>query len=281
MNLTNPEELAALLKKFGFHTQKKLGQNFLVCEKTLQTIIEAAGIQENDEILEIGPGPGALTQEILKSSAKKIDALEVDAKIIPVLEYVIKSDQLSQSGDGLSKEILRQAQDDRVFIHNISALEYFPKISNYLLIANIPYYLTSPILRHYLAGEKKPKRVVLLVQKEVAEKICCKDSDQSILSLQVALYGKAEIVSFVKKEQFFPAPKVDSAIIKIEMFESCLIPEDKLKGFWKITKHAFAQKRKKIGNTLGKAFDIPFEELGIDTNRRPQTLSIKEWRSLL
>ena len=281
MQLTDPQQLASLLKKFGFHTQKNLGQNFLICEKTLTNIIDAAEIDKEDEVIEIGPGPGALTQEILTSPAKKIEVLEVDKKIIPVLEHVLKSYQASQSDDGMSKEILRQAQDDRVCIHNISALEFFPQKENYLLIANIPYYLTSPILRHYLAGEKKPKRVVLLVQKEVAEKICCKDSDQSILSLQVALYGKAEIVSIVKKDKFFPAPKVDSAIIRIDMYEKCLIPENQLKNFWKITKHAFAQKRKKIGNTLGKSFQIDFESANIDPDRRPQTLSIKEWGSLL
>ncbi len=268
-NLTDIQTLKDLLKKFRFHTNKDLGQNFLICEKPLKKIIEVANITDKDEIIEIGPGPGVLTQELLKSPAKKVDALEFDSNIIPVLEHVTKDYK-------------------NLTIYNVNALKFEPTHSGYLLIANIPYYLTSPILRHYLGNKNAPKRAVLLMQKEVAEKICAKTDDQSILSLEVAIYGEATIEDIVLKDKFFPAPKVNSAILKIEMFDKCLIPEKYLSDFWKITKLAFSQKRKKIGNTLGKSkankdkiFNDIFDEIGIGKDRRAQTLSVREWLEIV
>ena len=268
MNLTDPQELGALLKKFAFHTNKDLGQNFLVCEKTLKDIVKAARITEEDDILEIGPGPGVLTQELLKSPSKSVTALEIDHKVIPVLQYVTKN-------------------NPKLTIHNVSALEFNPKKQGYLLIANIPYYLTSPIFRHYLSHENSPKRAVFLVQKEVAEKVCAKSTNQSILCLEVGIYGKASIEFIVPNTKFFPAPKVDSAVLKIVTYDQCLVADKYKEKFWSITKQAYSQKRKKIGNTLGKTkannektFNDIFEKLQIDQDRRPQTLSIQEWISV-
>lgn len=268
MILTNPQDLSQLLKQFGFYTNKDLGQNFLICEESLQAIIQAANITAADDILEIGPGPGVLTQALIQSPAKSVTALEIDEKVILILKYTTK-------------------ENSKLTILHQNALEFQPPKSGYILTANIPYYLTSPIFRHFLAHKNPPKRAVVLVQKEVAEKICCKIDDQTILSLQIQMYGKPEIVKIVKKEKFFPAPKVDSAILKIEMFEKPLIPEKLLPLFWSITKQAFNQRRKKIGNTLGKqkvksgkTFLEIFQKTSIDQDKRPQALTIEEWRKV-
>lgn len=268
MNLTDPKQLAQMLQSFGFYTNKDLGQNFLIDDRALQKIVEAAKIQADDEVLEIGPGPGVLTCELLKSSAKKVDVLEIDEKVIPILKHTTK-------------------EPEKLTIHHTNALEFQPETSGYILAANIPYYLTSPIFRHFLGNKNKPKRAVVLVQKEVAEKICCKADDQSILSLQIQLFGKPEIVSIVEKEKFFPAPKVDSAIVAIEVFDEPKIPEQLIETFWSIAKRAFAQKRKKLSNTVGKqkankekTFSEIFQLVGIDENRRAQTLTLEEWRKI-
>jgi 16S rRNA (adenine1518-N6/adenine1519-N6)-dimethyltransferase len=272
MKLTNQKTLFEILQKFNFRTQKELGQNFLLCSETLDAIIEAADIQKEDAIIEIGPGMGVLTQRIVQSPAVKIDLLEIDTKVIPILRYVLEK---------TLGETVWKKQSQRINIQNISALDYIVPHNKYLLVANIPYYLTSPILRHYLTSKFPAKRLVLLVQKEVAEKICCKDNNESVLSLQVKIYGKPEIIKLVSKDKFFPSPKVDSAILKIEVYDECLISPKDMKDFWILIKHAFSQRRKKIGNTLGKAFSIDFNNINIQADRRPQTLSITEWKDLI
>lgn len=268
MNLTDPRQLGDLLKSFGFYTQKDLGQNFLIDDLALRDIVEAANIKADDRVLEIGPGPGVLTCELLKSAAQSVDVLEIDEKVIPILKHTTTEPEI-------------------LTIHNVNALEFEPQEPGYIMAANIPYYLTSPIFRHFLGHKNKPKRAIVLVQKEVAEKICCKVNDQTILSLQIGIYGTAEIVSVVEKEKFFPAPKVDSAILKIEVFDIPKIPKNLLDTFWSVTKRAFSQKRKKIGNTIGKqkanklkTFNEIFEAVGVDTDRRPQTLTIEEWKNI-
>jgi len=265
MNLTDPKQLADLLQSHGFHTIKSLGQNFLICPKTVKEIVENANIKKGDTVVEIGPGPGVITEELLKTEAKKIIALELDSKIIPVLKKVTNNDK-------------------KLEIINISALKFIPQEKDYLLVANIPYFLTSPIMRHYLGNVNPPKRVVFLIQKEVAEKICAKEDSQSILSLEVGIYGKPSIINIVSKDKFFPAPKVNSAILKIEAFSKCLIPENLLEIFWKTVKTAFLQRRKKLSNSLGKmrvnedkTYGDVLKEVNIDPDRRPQTLSIQEW----
>ncbi len=276
INLTNPVELGELLKKFWFYTNKKLGQNFLLCEQTLENIINAADIKKNDNIIEIGPWPGSLTQKLILSDAKQIEAVELDEKVIPVLKYTtwLITDEFVE-------------YENKLQIHNINSLDFEPTHSNYIIVANIPYYITSPLLNHFLNNKNKPKRIVLLVQKEVAEKICEDDEHQSILSLMVKIHGNSEIIDIVKKDKFFPAPKVDSAILKIETHK-CLIEKELLKDFWSITKRAFSQKRKKIGNTLwkqqaknGMLFSEIFDKLNIDKNRRPQTITIDEWKNIV
>lgn len=266
-SLTNQKFLRDILHKFGFFTKKNLWQNFLIDQFVLDDIIKVAEISKGDEVIEIWPWPWVLTQELIKTWAK-ITALEIDDSVIPVLQYVTE-------------------ESKNLEIKKISALEFKPEKSWFILCANIPYYLTSPILRHYLWGDNKPKRAVLLLQKEVAQKICAKESDLSILSLQVLIYWIPKIVRYVSKWCFFPAPKVDSAVLCIDIYDKPLVSNENIYLFWDIVHACFTEKRKKIINTLSKyrnmwqnnALEL-LSEAWIDKDRRPQTLSIAEWVKL-
>ena len=156
------------------------------------------------------------------------------------------------------------------------------------MCANIPYYLTSPIIRHYLWWDNRPKRVIFLIQREVAKKICEKPWHYSVLSLQVAIYWKAEIVGDVNRNSFFPVPKVDSSILRITVYDKPLILSEDLSLFWHIVHHSFTEKRKKIINTLCKYRQMwtnnaiaLLEKSWIDQNNRPQALSIEDWKNLI
>jgi 16S rRNA (adenine1518-N6/adenine1519-N6)-dimethyltransferase len=159
--------------------------------------------------------------------------------------------------------------------------------SDYIVAANIPYYITSAVIRHLLESDPKPRRIVLTIQKEVAERICAKPGDLSLLALSVQVYGKPAIVSRIPAEAFFPAPKVDSAVLTIDIYPAPQIPAEALPTFFKLIKAGFSQKRKTLRNSLSSGLHIPTsasEELlkkaNIDPMRRAETLSIAEWLQL-
>lgn len=268
----NTDELLNILKKYNLWTKKSLGQNFLVNSQVLKKIVDAADLKKDDEILEVGPGLGVLSVE-LASRVKKVTAIELDQRVLPIL-----------------RENLEPYKNVEV-IHG-DALKIPPPAYHYKLVANIPYYITSPLLRHYLELPEKsektfqrPSHIVLLIQKEVAEKICAKEGDHTILSLQVQLFGKPSIVSTVSKSSFFPQPKVDSAILKIETYTEPLISNITI--FFKLIKAAFAQKRKTLLNSLQNRFQVSKETIihalkqaEIDPSERPQMLSISQWEKL-
>ncbi len=266
----NTEELLAFLKKEKFFTQKHLGQNFLVNPEVLTKIIKTAELTKEDEVLEIGPGLGILTGE-LAENAKKVTSLELDPNLIPILERNF-------------------AEHKNVEIRLEDALQSKLPKTAYKLVANIPYYITSPILNHFLNPKtpegKRPSLIVLLVQKEVAEKVCAKDGDHSILSLQVQIYGKPTLAGMVNKTSFFPQPQVDSAILKIDVYPEPLVKN--IEVFFKLIKAAFSQKRKTLLNSISNGLQLSreealelFQKANIDPVRRPQTLSIKEWEKLI
>ena len=268
MSLTNQQFLKDTLHKFWFYTKKGLWQNFLIDEFVLSDIVNCAEIEKNDRIIEIWPGPWVLTQELIKKWAK-ITALEIDEKAIPILEYS------TQNPENL--EIFHQ-----------NALEYRPKKSWYILCANIPYYLTSPLLRHYLSWKYRPKILVFLMQKEVAQRICEKPKNLSVLALEVLVFWKPEIIRTVERNKFFPAPNVDSAVLKVKVFEKPLVEKEDLALFWNIVHHCFWEKRKKLSNTFwkyremwAKNAEIILEKSWIDWNRRPQTIQVEEWKKII
>ncbi|MFN8411393.1 MAG: 16S rRNA (adenine(1518)-N(6)/adenine(1519)-N(6))-dimethyltransferase RsmA [Anaerolineales bacterium] len=266
-----PLNAVAVLKRHGLRADKGLGQNFLQDESVLTKIANTAEIQSDDHVLEIGPGLGSLTR-YLAVSAKQVTAVELDHDLLIPLQAVLKPYQN-----------VRVVQGDILEL-KISELIEQP---NFIVAANIPYNITSAIIRHLLEGDIKPRRIVLTIQKEVAERICAKPGDMSLLALSVQVYGKPSIAAKIPAGAFHPVPNVDSAILRIDIYDEPLISTDMLNTFFKLTRAGFSQKRKTLRNSLSSGLNITAQEsetlltsAGIDFMRRAETLSIEEWEKL-
>ena len=261
-------EVASFLRLCGIRLNTDLGQHFLIDADVLQSIIEAAGIEPPDRIVEIGPGIGVLTVELLKR-ANHVTAIELDDRMIPLLKT-------------FTSEKLSSQEAEKLVIIQGNALHTPMPSEEYRIVANIPYHITSPLLRHvFLESIVHPKSLTLLIQREVAEKICDKE-DRGLLTILVGLFGTPKIVRTVSPQCFLPPPAVDSAVLQIQCFEKPLANLVTIEEVFRLVKIAFSQKRKMLRNTFG-----PFPELmerlsslQIDEKRRPQTLSVKEWIAL-
>jgi 16S rRNA (adenine1518-N6/adenine1519-N6)-dimethyltransferase len=271
VNEIPPLNAAALLKRYDLRAHKGLGQNFLQDPFALATIVSAAEIQPTDIVLEVGPGLGSLTR-YLAVAAKEVIAVELDGNLLPPLKAI-----LSPYGNIrlIHGDILKLSPNDLNLEHD------------YIVVANIPYYITSAVIRHLLESESKPRRIVLTVQKEVAQRICAGPGDMSLLALSVQLYGRPRIAAHIPASAFFPAPKVDSAVLVVDIYASPQIKEGLLDTFFKLIKAGFSQKRKTLRNSLSSGLHIsPGEaaelltQANIDPQRRAETLSIEEWQKL-
>jgi len=266
-----PLDASSLLRQYGLRPKKGLGQNFLQDPDALERILAAAEVRHADTVLEIGPGLGTLTR-YLAAAAQEVIAVELDARLFPALESVLApydNVQLVQ-GDALAVDLAE-----------------WIRASGYLVVANIPYYITSALLRHLLENEKKPRRLVLTVQSEVAERICEGPGKMSLLALSVQVYGQPSIAARIPAGAFYPAPKVDSAVLVVEVFDSPRLPEHLLDIYFQLIKAGFSQKRKKLRNSLSAGMRLPpseierlFEAADIDPARRAETLSQDEWGRL-
>lgn len=266
-----PLNAAAVLKRYNLRADKSLGQNFLQDHFALEKIAHAAEIQADDCVLEIGPGLGSLTR-YLAVSARQVTAVELDPDLLAPL-----------------KAILTPHPNVRIVQGDILELKVSDLVdqTGYIAAANIPYNITSAIIRHLLESDPKPRRIVLTVQKEVAERICAVPGDLSLLALSVQVYGKPRIEAKIPAGAFHPVPNVDSAILRIDIYDEPLIAPDMLPLFFKLIKAGFSQKRKMLRNSLAAGLQIkpPNAEslltlAGIDPMRRAETLSIAEWKSL-
>lgn len=263
---------AALLKAHGLHPKKSLGQNFLVDPVALDRVVQAAEIRPEDEVLEIGAGLGSLTQR-LAGTARRVVAVEIDRSLFPILAANLNgyANVDLQLGDMLE----------------IDPGELFAS-DGYIVAANIPYYISSALIRHLLAARVRPARMALTVQKEVAERITAAPGHLSILALSIQVFGSARIAARIPAGAFYPAPKVDSAVVRIDLFPQPAIPPHELDDFFKLVKAGFGQKRKTLRNTLSTGLRLPVETCagilsaaGIDTRRRAETLTIEEWGNLV
>lgn len=266
-----PLNAVAVLKRSGLRADKSLGQNFLQDSSALEKIVDVAEISADDCVLEIGPGLGSLTR-YLAVSAREVTAVELDADLLAPLQAVLSPYRNVRVVHG---DILKLSVPE--LIHQ----------PNYIVAANIPYHITSAIIRHLLEGEIKPRRIVLTVQKEVAERICAKPGDLSLLALSVQVYGKPNIAARIPAGSFHPVPKVDSAILRIDIYEEPLVPNNLLETFFKLVKAGFSQKRKMLRNSLACGLHISpalaevlLASARIDPMRRAETLSIEEWRKV-
>ena len=260
-----------ILKDYGLRADKKLGQNFLQDADALIKICESAEILGTDSVLEIGPGLGSLTR-YLAASSLNLTVVELDSELLPPLKAILKPYPNVKIIHG---DILKL---------NISDLIKTP---NYIVAANIPYNITSAIIRHLLESENKPRRIVLTIQKEVAQRICEKPGDLSLLALSVQVYGEPSLQAIIPTQAFHPIPKVDSAILRIDIYEEPLIPNELLNTFFKLIKAGFSQKRKTLRNSLSSGLHIStldsesmLNQANIESMRRAETLSIEEWKRL-
>jgi 16S rRNA (adenine1518-N6/adenine1519-N6)-dimethyltransferase len=266
-----PLKTRTILRKYNLHPKKSLGQNFLQDDIHLQKIIDTAQIQSSEIVLEIGPGLGSLTR-LLAASAEKVIAVELDKNLIPPLN-----------------EVLNNYNNVKIVQADILDLDISQHIStsDYVVVANIPYYITSALIRHLLESSSKPNRIILTVQMEVALRLCAAPPNMNLLALSVQVYGRPRITTRIPAGAFYPPPSVDSAVIRIDLFPESVIPGNYLDVFFKITKSSFNQRRKTLRNSLSNGLSLSkseieqiLESVKIDPNRRPQTLVLEEWKTL-
>lgn len=279
MEQYSAESVKNILEKFNAKPKKGLGQNFLIDKNILQKIIDAANINPEDTILEVGPGVGTLTQELAKK-AKQVIAVEKDETMVKILKENLK--------DFKNIEII---QGDILKIDYLKLIENCKfKIENYKVVANIPYYLTSPLIRKLLEAKLPPTDLVLMIQKEVAERICSKVPDMNLLAVSVQFYADPKIVFNVSKNSFWPIPKVDSAVIKITPRSQTSREAGGPTSpdlFFRIVKAGFSQPRKQIGGNLSKMLKIEKKKVdelltknNLSPTQRAETLTIQDWKNL-
>jgi len=271
MNLTSKKDIKHILEKYNIKPSKKFGQNFLVDEEILQKIARTANIGPNDIVLEIGPGIGTLTEELAKK-AKRVIAVEKDERMVEILRETLKKYKNIEIVKG---DVLKIPITNKQYLAD-----------EYKLVANLPFYVAAPIIRKFLEEENPPKEMVLMVQKEVGQRICAKPPEMSLLAVSVQFYGRPEIAFYVGKGNFLPVPKVDSAVIKIVPSNNYL----RIVGpdvFFKVAKAGFSQPRKQLANNLSKGLKLDKEKASrwllknnIDFTRRAESLKMEEWVEL-
>ena len=271
MNL-EPLHIPDLLRKYGLTPQKSLGQNFLADHNALLQVVRDADVGSGDAILEIGAGIGNLTR-LMAVRAKNVTAVEIDQGLFPLLK------DLTQSFDNV-----RLVNGD---ILEISLDSLFSE-DGYLVVANIPYYITSAVIRHLLEAEVRPARMVLTMQREVAERIINKDEKMSLLSLSVQVYGQARIGSHIPAQCFYPEPNVDSSVLIIDVYPRPKLSGEGISTLFKLAHAAFNQKRKMLRGSLTPLLSADkqttsklLQQAGIDPRHRPETLSLGDWIRLV
>ena len=277
--LASPRETKAIIDSYSFSFQKKFGQNFLVDSNVLENIIEKAGITEDDLVLEIGPGIGTMTQYLCES-AREVVAIEIDETLIPILNYTLED-------------------YDNVEIINDDALktdiEKIVKKKNggkpIKVVANLPYYITTPIIMGLLEGKAPIESITIMVQKEVAERMQTGpgSKDYGALSLAVQYYADANILMTVPASCFMPRPKVDSSVIKLDIYDKPPVDVCDEEMMFKIIRASFNQRRKTLVNGLKNASNLPFtkeeieesiEKLGEDVRVRGEKLTLEQFAKL-
>lgn len=268
MDLTNILELKKLLRTYGAWPNKDLGQHFLTDKNVLEKIVETAQLSKTDTVVEVGPGIGIMTKELAKR-AKKVYAIEIDPKIAEILSTVC-----------IKYPNLKIVRDD---IRNFN-----PKgIGRYKVVANLPYYITSHVIKKFLEEKNKPDTITILIQREVAERICAKPGRMSILAIAVQFYGIPEIKELVSPMAFFPSPKVYSAILHIKVFKEPIFEDVDTKIFFRLVKAGFGEKRKMLANSISGGLGIEkdlaeklLKGAGVEPMLRAERLSLDDWRRI-
>jgi 16S rRNA (adenine1518-N6/adenine1519-N6)-dimethyltransferase len=266
-----PLDVRALLRRYGLKPDKGLGQNFLVDQDALAGIVAAAAVTPDDDVLEIGPGLGSLTR-LLAANARQVTAVELDERLLPALRLVLADFANTRLVQG---DILR-----------LNPAELMPS-SGYQVVANIPYYITSAVFRHLLEAPVRPRNITLTIQQEVAERITAQPGDMSLLAVSVQVYGAPRLALRLPAAAFYPAPKVDSAVVVTELFAEPAVPPEELKLFFQVVKAGFSQKRKTLRNALSAGLRLAPAETAallasveLDPQQRAETLAVADWARL-
>lgn len=280
-DIATPIRTRAILEKYGFSFKKSLGQNFLIDTNILRKIVESANINTQTGVIEIGPGIGALTEQLAKQ-AKKVISFEIDQRLIPILNETLSSyPNVKIIHEDILKADVRKAIEDEL-----------AEVEKIMVVANLPYYITTPIIMKLLEEQLPISGLVMMLQKEVADRMSAKPGTKNYGSLSIAVqyYTKAEIVMTVPKTVFVPQPNVDSAVIKLTMREHPLVKVINENFFFFITKSCFAQRRKTLLNNLTSQLPEGKEkkdtilkilnEINIDPARRGESLTIEEFAQL-
>jgi 16S rRNA (adenine1518-N6/adenine1519-N6)-dimethyltransferase len=268
-----------LLRRFDLRAKKGLGQHFLIDDNVLEAILAAAELSPADTVIEVGPGLGLMTGELARRAGWVI-AIELDNRLADILKKTLSHDNIVI----LNEDVL--GTDPAALLQG-RAPSFPSALRPYKVVANLPYYITSPVLRHFLEASVKPEVMVVMVQKEVAKAIVAEAGQRSVLSISVQFYGKPSIVTYVPAGAFYPAPEVDSAIVKIDVYRQPPVEVDSVEGFFKLVRAGFTAARKQVANSLSQGLGLPksdvldlLERVGIDPRRRAETFTLEEWARL-
>lgn len=269
-DVLRPSSVRRLLRKFGIRPSKRLGQNFLVSQRLRERIIAAAELCQQDVVLEIGAGLGTLTRS-LAQRVRRVVALELDRRLIPILR-----EELAPYPH------VELVQAD---ILTVDPADLVP--SPYKVVANLPYYITSAILRHLLEARQKPTLMVVTVQSEVAQRLVAGPGAMSLLAVSVQFYGQPRIVAKAPPGAFYPSPRVNSTVVRIDLYEEPAAAVDDIEAFFAVVRAGFAQRRKQLRNSLSQGLHVPagkvveaLHRCGLDEKQRAQELDVGQWACL-
>lgn len=267
------EDLKSILRKNGFSFKKQYGQNFITDSELLKSIVSGAGVDKNSTVVEIGCGAGTLTREI-SAAAKKVYSFEIDKNLKPVLEETLSG---CENVEVIFRDFLK-----------INLSEFEKDIPKYTVVANLPYYITTPLVMRFIEESEKAEGLVIMVQEEVARRFCAEAGtpDYGAVTAGIAFRGEAKIIKNVPRTMFYPVPNVDSAVVKIDFIENRIPVKDK-KMYRETVKCAFLNRRKTLENNLVNSFKLPREKakelisaVGADEKARGETLSPEQFAAL-
>jgi 16S rRNA (adenine1518-N6/adenine1519-N6)-dimethyltransferase len=271
IDLTNISVLRHLLSRHHMRPNKSFGQNFLVSRAVLQQMVETADLEASDQVLEVGAGTGVLTRELARK-ARRVVAVEIEENMLALLAKT--------TSDFSNIELVARN------LLYLNPEEVFGR-EHYKLVANLPYYITAPTFRHFLESANPPGLLVVMVQYEVARRIVAEPGDLSLLGVSVQFYGQPRIVARVPAHAFYPAPKVDSAILRVEVYPQAPLTPRERDSFFRVVQAGFSERRKQLHNSLAHGLHRKDEEIRgwlaaaqIEASRRAETLSIDEWLRL-
>ncbi len=271
----------ALLRRYGLTPRKALGQNFLVDPNAPARIAALAALTRDDTVLEVGAGLGTLTAA-LAAHAGRVIAVETDPHLVAILHQELAAFENVTIVHGDILDL------DPTALLNVSPAPPMPlwgaRLPHYHVVANLPYYITAAVIRHLLEAPVRPARMVVTVQREVADRIIAVPDDMSVLAVSVQFYGQPRIGMRLKRGAFFPAPEVESAVVCIDLYETPPMPVADVAEFFRVVRAGFAQRRKQLRNTLAANLHVSpdkvvaaLAKVGIDATRRAETLTLEEW----